>query len=258
MCVFSAPIVLNTISLWGMSGISKILCVNYLNAEANGLFSFGSKFGSIITIFGSIIGAVLIEEAYLEKNLASYRKRFSNIIQKLFIIYLITLFFAIPLLNIIYNFLWINNDYYYSKIILPFILLSSTFSSIGTNFGSAFQVTEKTSYIFTTTMFGTIVSIVISYLTINNLGILGLALAQMIGNLILVISRALFAYKLTGLKIDWKINIFLILIYVVISFVSIYVEILINLLIIAIITLITVFLFRNDIKRLLHLAITTK
>lgn len=213
MLRFSAPIVLNTVSLWGMSGISKIICVNYLDVSANGLFSFAGKFGTLITVVGSILGAAIIEEAYLEKNLESYCTRFSKLIQRIFDSYLILVCLAIPLLNILYDLLWMDTAYYESKILLFSILLGAIFSSVATNFGSAFQVTEKTNYVFITSMIGAIASISLSFSMINSLGVLAVAVGQMLGSLVLLLSRAFFAYKLTGLKIDWKKSILLIILF---------------------------------------------
>lgn len=216
---FCAPIALNTLSLWGMNGISKIICVNYLSSSANGLFSFASKFGAIITILGSIIGAVIIEEAYLIDDLDEYRKKFSKIINNIFTIYIIILWFAIPVVNILFDVLWINNAYYDSKLIVPFITLGAIFSSVSTNFGSAFQVTNKTIYVFLTSLIGSLCSVVLSFLLIKY-GLIGIACGQMVGSFALMISRAMFAYKLTNLSINWESIFLKITIFILIAFFS--------------------------------------
>ena len=251
MCKFSAPIVLNTISLWGMSGISKIICVNYLNASANGIFSFATKFGSIITVFGSIIGAVIIEEAYLVNDLDEYRIRFSKLINEIFSIYIIILWIAIPAINIIFDILWINNVYYPSKMIIPVITLSAVFSSVSTNFGSAFQVTDKTSYVFITSLIGSIISIIFSILFVNSIGVLGIAFGQLMGNLALIISRALFAYKLTKLNIGWKNQIIKITLFILIAIFSYRVTLIYNFILLLICSVIILMLYKKQIKTVL-------
>lgn len=246
MFTFSAPIVLNTVSLWGMNGISKIICVNYLNASANGLFSFASKFGSLITVFGSIIGAVIIEEAYLVNDLNEYKIKFSKIINTIFSAYIFLLWIIIPLVNIVFDFFWMNNVYFASKKIIPLVTLGAIFSSVATNFGSAFQITEKTMYVFFTSLIGSLCSILISLLLIDSFGIVGLSLAQMLGCLILMLSRAVFAYKLTGLTVNWKNILFQLLVLLFIVAISLSFSITYNVILIFVVSIIMMIQFKDS------------
>lgn len=252
MFTFSAPIVLNTVSLWGMNGISKIICVNYLSASANGLFSFASKFGSLITVVGSIIGAVIIEEAYLVNDLNEYKIKFSKIINTIFSTYIFLLWMIIPIVNIIFDFLWMNNVYYASKGIIPLVTLSAIFSSVATNFGSAFQITEKTIYVFFTSLIGSISSILISLLLIDGFGIIGLSLGQMLGSFILMLSRSLFAYRLTGLTVKWKSILFQLLVLLFIVTTSLSFSVTYNVILVFVVIIIIIIQFKNDVLLIIN------
>lgn len=251
MCLFSAPIVLNTVSLWGMSGISKIICVNFLDSSSNGLFSFGSKFGSLITIFGSILGAVIIEEAYLVKDLKEYKNTFSKLINKIFLLYLIVLYIGIPTINVVFDILWVDNAYYQSRTIIPLITLGSVFSCISTNLGSSFQVTDKTIFVFITSLLGSLCSVILSFILVEKFEIIGLAIGQLVGSLTLMITRAIFAYKLTGLTVKWGRTFIRIILFAFISILSFKLNVVYNLLFILVIILVLFFLFKDEIMSML-------
>lgn len=46
MLIYSVPLVLNITSLWLLNGFGRVIIVNKLGAEANGLYTFALKFGS--------------------------------------------------------------------------------------------------------------------------------------------------------------------------------------------------------------------
>lgn len=252
MCLFSFPIMLNTVSLWGMSGISKIICVNYLSAGINGVYSFANKFGALITVFGSIIGAVIIEEAYLEKSIESYAKRFSKIIQKLATIYFQSLMIIIPFVNIAYDVFLRNGGYYESKVLIPLVTTSAIFASLATNFGSAFQVTNKTSLVFITSLVGSLVNLGLSFYSVNKFGIIGLVISQMLGNLTLMLVRYYGAYKLTRLKIKFKRISFLVIQLATICIVSNTISLIGNAILSILIIILYLFIYRRKIKYLIE------
>ncbi|MCB8817597.1 oligosaccharide flippase family protein [Desulfosporosinus shakirovi] len=203
MLKFSAPMMLNIISLWLISGLSKVIVTNFLGTSANGLYSFANKFAVLVTTFGSIIAMALIEEAYDTDDLNKYTKKFTYIIQQLFKFYFSVVIVAIPLIQIIFELFLVNTDYYTSVYLIPLFLLYAVFTNVATNFGSAFQVTDKTNYIFTTTILGAVVSVSGSLILLNYIGLYGIIFGQLTGGLVMMLARAFFAYKLTGLNIKW-------------------------------------------------------
>lgn len=233
MIKFSGPLVINLISVWLITSANKIIITNFLGVSINGLYSFANRFSIVITMFGTIISMTLIEEAYIHTDIKKYATSFSIIIQKLFKLYFSMILVALPIINILYNFLN-KSEYIQSENYVIFLLLSSMLAAISNNFGSSFQVSNKTQYIFVTTLIGAGIAIVGSLTLIKSMGIFGVLLFQVIGNTAMMVSRAVFAYKLTGLAIDWKV-IIKYLIYTIVTAIIINFDIMIVTLIIVLI-----------------------
>jgi len=203
MVSFSAPLVLNLISIWLISGANRVIISNTLGVGQNGLYSFANRFAIIITMLGSIISMALIEEAYTLNDLKEYAESFSRIIQNLFKVYFSLIVLAIPSIQLLYHFFQ-STDFYQSANYVFLLLLNALFSTISTNFGSAFQVTNKTHYVFITTLIGAGVSIGGSLVLLHYFGIYGILAAQLAGSIAMMAARAAYAYKLTGLKVKWS------------------------------------------------------
>ena len=77
------------------------------------------------------------------------------------------------------------------------------FAVIANNFGTSFQVTDKTRYVFITTLRGGIATVGFSYLFYRQFGVFGVCSAYCIGTFIQMLSRAIFAKYMTGLKVQW-------------------------------------------------------
>ena len=213
MLLFSSPLVINNISVWLLNSANKILITTKISAEANGLYSFAGRMTIIITFFGAILSMTLIEEAYIMRDLTEYSRKFSIIIQKIFKIYLSITIISIPAIKLLYLF-FKNTVYYVSYKYVFLLFLGSIFCAIGNNFGSAFQVTNRTKYIFITTLVGGIITVGGALLLCDAIGIYGVLFSYVLGSLALMLSRAAFAYKLTGLSINW-LPVSLLLVYVV-------------------------------------------
>jgi len=255
MISFSAPLVLNLISIWLITGANRVIITNMLGADTNGLYSFASRFAIIVSMFGTIISMTLIEEAYIINDIKKYAASFSNIIQKLFKMYFSLIILAVPSIRLLYEVLK-NSGYYQSANFVFILLLSALFSAIANNFGSAFQVTNKTQYIFVTTLIGAGISVGGALLSLNSLGIYGVLIAQLIGTISMAVSRAIFAYKFTGLKIKWDIVIVLFLYVVLLGLLSALNNIFLLIIVIVANIIIVYFTNNQDISRIYHYSLS--
>lgn len=215
MIKFSAPLVLNTISAWLLSGMSKVIIVNKLGSEANGIYTFANKFSIIVTLIGSVINMAFVEESIINSKEEKIDEDFLSTVESLFEKFLSLLIICVPVINIFYIFI-MNTEYYNSKIYFPFLLMYALFSIMSTNVGTIFHVVNKTKYAFLTTLLGSIVFIVISVLGVEKYGLMCIALAQIIGSFMMFLTRYLFAIQNTKNRIKWKKIILLMIIYIII------------------------------------------
>lgn len=204
---FSVPLVVNAISLWLYSGSSRIIIRNYIGSYENGLYSFASKFSLVITLFSTVISMAVIEEAYSYKTLEEYSVKLSALIEKVSKAYFSLVMLAVPAINILYTIAFKKTDYYKSADYVFLLLLTALFTALANNYGSAFQVTDKTKYITFTTLLGAISAIILSLILVRPIGIYGILIGGTAGPFLMMLSRAVYAKKATGLKVNWGKNI---------------------------------------------------
>lgn len=236
MLLYSAPLVVNSIASWILNGFGRVIIFDSLGAEENGLYSFANKFTNIFLTIGNVITMALLEEAMIALRDKELMTKFTNIIQKIFEIFLVLLLLIMPAISIFYVFIK-NTEYSTSIYLLPILLLYSVFLIMSTNLGIIFKVVNKNKHQVTTTVLSSIVMIIFSYIFLNSLGIYSVIIGQLLSSVVMLMSRYYISKKFVNYKINWKPIIALIILYSVISLISLYAN-----LIVVIFTLIIIFI----------------
>ncbi|MDO5555310.1 MAG: oligosaccharide flippase family protein [Clostridia bacterium] len=246
MICFSAPLVINLISVWLISGTSKIIITNILGKTQNGLYSFANKFSIIITFVGSVLSMAIIEEAILLANENAFDNKFTKTMQFIFEKFISIIILALPIINIFYYFIK-ETEYYPSRYYFPFLLFYALLMNMSTNIGSAFQALNKTKYISITSILGSTFTIVISLLFINKIGIYAVLIGQLVGSILIMITRYIFVTNIGKIKIKWDKIFALTIIYMIIAFICFTATVYINIVITILLTLIIIYLNRDYI-----------
>ena len=192
---FSAPMVINTIATWLISGVGRMMISNVLGKEANGLYAFANKFSIIVTFIGTVLNMAVIEESILISKEKDFDSKFSGNIQFTFTKFLSLITLAIPMIMIFYEIIQ-STGYYESRMFVPLLLIYSVIMTMSTNIGAIFHAVSKTKYIFISTVIGAIFMTVISISLINQIGILAVILGQIAAALGIMFSRYIIARKI--------------------------------------------------------------
>ncbi|WP_349643640.1 lipopolysaccharide biosynthesis protein [Bacillus wiedmannii] len=201
MLMFSAPLVLNLTSIWLMSAFGRFIITKKISMDANGLFSFASKFSLIVTMIGSVVTMAIIEEAITSAKTKGFNSNFTRTIESIFKIFQSIILIAVPLIVIFYNIIH-KTDYYTSMQYAPWLLLYAVATTMSSNLGSVFQAINKTKYQFTTTVMGALVTVALSYGLISIIGIYAVIIGQIMGGIVMMLMR----YRLINKYIDFKIK----------------------------------------------------
>lgn len=249
MLAFSVPLVVNAVSLWFYSGASRVIIKNFIGSYENGLYSFASKFSLVITLFSTVISMAVIEEAYSYKTLDEYSQKLSYLIGTVSKAYFSLVLLAVPAINILYTIAFKKTEYYKSADYVFLLLLAALFTALSNNYGSAFHVTDNTKYITFTTLLGAAVSVIISLSLVGAIGIYGILLGGAIGPFVMMLSRAVYAKKATGLSVSWRKNILFLIIGSAISLsLAKFKNIIFQFIVFALILSVLLFEYRNEIK----------
>lgn len=218
MLKYSVPLVFNLTSMWLITGFGRFIITNRLGSEINGLYAFANKFSVIVNMFGAVINMAVIEEAILSVNENELGKKFKNIVENLFKMFQSAIIIALPVIMIFYFFIR-NTGYFISYTYVYWLLIYAVTMTMSTNIGSIFQSTNKTNYLFGTTIIGGLVTIIISYCFINKIGIYSVLIAQNAGALAMLFARYFFAKRFINFKINWKPIVLMLILYIFSSFI---------------------------------------
>jgi len=244
MIKYSAPLVLNLISVWSLSGFGRFLITYNLGAEANGLYSFAFKFSLLISMVGSVVNMAFIEETILtvksEKFILNYERQVVNIAK----LFLNICMLSLPLILIFYNFLE-KTDYYETYIYIGPLILYAFYNILSTNIGTVFQAYGQTNILFTTTVFGAAVNIIVSLLLVNSLGIWAIIIGQLTGSVVVSFSRYYLAFKKYKVNVYLKKILIMTLTYLIIYTFSIKINLLGNIILLIVILIYTIYKYKE-------------
>lgn len=216
MIIFSAPLVLNLISTWLITGFGRFIIKNRLGNDENGLYAFANKFALVISMLGSVINMAIIEEALISAKKEGIGESFIKTIENLFRIFQSIMIPAVPAITVFY-FMIKNTEYYESITYFPVLLLYSLIMIMTTSFGTVFQVINKTKYQFITTALGSAATVVIAVALIDRYKLYAVIFAQLLGSVVMLLSRYVFVNKYVSFKIHWLPVLFMLGLYCVAS-----------------------------------------
>lgn len=216
MLIFSTPLVLNLISTWLITGFGRFIITERLGSGENGLYAFANKFALVISMLGSVINMAIIEEALISAKKEGIGEGFIKTIENLFRIFQSIMLPAVPAIAIFYYIIKAT-EYYKSIIYFPTLLLYSLVMIMTTSFGTVFQIINKTKYQFITTALGSLVTVVVAVLFIDTYKLQAVVFAQLLGSVVMLMSRYIFVNKYVKFKIKWTPIIFMLMLYCALS-----------------------------------------
>lgn len=251
LLLFSLPMAANAISGWLIQGVGRVVINSNLGDSANGLYSYASKLGNLVTVVVGVVSMALMEELYIRMNDDDINEYFNKICNQIWIIILGIYAFVIPLIGLYYLFTAKTEYADTLQYVSPCILVACV-SAFSTNVGGAFQIKDLTKYIFLTTLAGGIVTSLVAVIAVSWLGIWGVILAQFLGALTLLAIRCVVARRLMDFRLDIKRSCSMLLLICLDSFILLKITSFWGLFIFAIVnTMILIVIYRKQIKEII-------
>lgn len=251
MIKFSAPLMLNVSVVYIVNNSGRIIVKSILGSQANGIYTFANRFASAVGTFGSVVAMAMIEEMILASKDKSISEYFMNTVQEIFKLFLSVMLLAMPVILIFYNFI-ASTDYYDSRLLVPYFLAYSVFSVMSTIIASVFQAIDKTKYIFITTIVGAFSIIGIGYFLVHRFGLYGVAIGQVCGTVIMYFIRYILVVDCMDSRLKYRPIIIIISYYALVSLVCIKSNIIIVCLVLALNIIITIFLNKSYISKIIN------
>lgn len=216
MLKFSSPLVLNTISMWLIPLLMRLIVKNHLGISSTGLYAFANKFNLIVNLIGTVVTMAVIEEAILSAAEEGAIDKFKDTIQQLFRIFQTLIIIAIPAVYIFYRFIK-NTEYFVTVHYIAWFLAYATAMTLSSNVGSIFQVIEKTQYQFVTTLLGGGAGVIVSLLLVNKIGMTAVLFGQFVGAITILLMRYFVAWKIVKFNIKWMPVLMDLVVFILIS-----------------------------------------
>lgn len=248
---YGLPLIPNLICWWAIQIFGKYFLALYCGANMNGIYAVSEKFPALFTTITSIFFLAWTENLIHEfdsKDSKDYNTTTFNVLFKFFLLVIAVLLPAIK----IYNQIAIGGDYSSAWTYIPPLLIGALFNALASFLGSFYTVTMKTMSALITSLIAGVVNIIVSIILIPHISIWGVTFANLITFFVFFIIRFYSVNKLTEIIIDIKLLLMPIAVIVIsmIFYYSIETMIL-QFLSFLIIAIISCFILKNDITRIL-------
>lgn len=178
MIRYSAPIVINSLSIYLITYTDKYMIKYIINDSEAGIYSIAAKIPGIVSVIVGIFNQAWlissIDEYENERNIMFYKKIFSAF-------YTILALLSSSLIIIIKPFIkiYVSKEYFSSWRYVPFLIVATLFNSLATYFGVIYSSAYKNREVAKTTLIAGCLNFVLNYLLINFFGTIGAVVATL-------------------------------------------------------------------------------
>ena len=213
---YSVPLIPNSLSWWAISSANRYIILLYLGAAANGIFAIAYKLPTILLMFVNIFYL-----AWQEKSILSYEREdrdeyYSTVLKKY-----IRILFSISILIVATNKIAlsyiVSEEFFEAWQYTPLLLLSIILSSIAGFYGTGYLSAKKTKGAFTSSLFGGIATVGLSFLLIPKFGLFGASIAIVFGYLILLVIRIIHMKNIFSIVFPYKLVIIMSFLLILVS-----------------------------------------
>lgn len=246
MMKYSLPLVPNSIFWWINSSMDRYSLSILTSLSTVGLYSVANKIPTILNVMITIF-----QQAWNLSAFQEFDKKDSKFFQNIFLLLTYISVFGGSLLIVLNKLLAIilfQKEFYDAWKFVPFLVLAFVFSAYNSYFGSFYTASKKTKGLFTTTLYGALLNLILNFSLVPIIGGNGAALATCLSNFIVFVLRLRNSKKIMDINYDLKLQILLIMLLFIQAFVSILNYQLINFAIFLIIDLIIFFSLKSQRK----------
>ncbi|KAA2215706.1 lipopolysaccharide biosynthesis protein [Chryseobacterium sediminis] len=212
MASYSLPLIPNLMSWWAISSASKFIILHYMGAEGNGLYAVASRFPALLLVINSVLLLPLQDRILKEENDATFNRLLGK-----FIMFEMALAFILGILSPLMTKVLVSKEYFETWQYMPYLYLGVGFNAIAGFLGLKYQKEKNTLKITLTTLLGAVVSIVLSIILIQYIGLQGISISFLLGFLVVLLVRYIDIYKNDILNFKF----FIIILLPVVSYLSI-------------------------------------
>lgn len=185
---YSIPMIPNELSWWIVHVSDRTIISYALGVAANGIYSVSCKFSNILSSIFNIFNLSWQESAALHINDTDKDEFFSNVINKVFNLFICFCIGILACLPFVFELL-IKDSYREAYKYVPILLLANIFSVLIGLIGSIYVAKKMTKEVAKTTMIAAIINLTIDIALIKVIGIYAAAISTLVSYMLLAIYR---------------------------------------------------------------------
>lgn len=194
MLKYSLPLIPNQVSWWAVSSINQYIVLAYLGISAVGIYTATLRIPSILTVLSDIFA-----QAWLLSALKDYgndeSKSFIKSMHQNFLVAITLLTSIIILLSYPLAILLLQGSFSEYWFISPLLFVSVYLGSLTGFVGSIFSAERKNNILALSTVVGAVVIVATSFLLVDKINILGIAISTLLGYYVIYIIRVIGVQK---------------------------------------------------------------
>lgn len=201
MVLFSLPLIPNNFSGWAMTSMDKYMLTYMMGAGYNGLYTVAHKIPSVVNMFSSVFNQAWNYSALEEQQSDDYKKYYKGVF-RIYSSYLFILASAVLCIIRPVMLIWVGSEFRQAWRYSPYLLIAIIFSCFEGFYVPLFVTTQKTNFLFISTLIGAIVNFVLNWRLIPLWGINGASLATVITHFTVWAVRGIIIEKYTNIGLN--------------------------------------------------------
>lgn len=252
LLIIAIPLFPNFLIYWLFNSCDKVMITNILGIGAAGIYSVGSKLGHCSQLIYTAFAGGWQYFAFSTMKDDNQVKSNSMIFEYLGVISFVATAFICAWSYLIFNILF-TDKYLTGYVVAPYLFLAPLLQMLFQVACNQFLVIKKTWPNMLILSSGVVINIVINYFLIPVLGIEGAAIATLLGYVVSDVICVVVLCKMKLMVINFKfvLSTIIMMIYIIAWRLMFSNKILIGTISAIIVSIIMIFLYREDLKRLL-------
>ena len=250
MCRYSLPLCFNTVSYWLLTSFNRVVYNLIYGNSASGIFSIGSRFGSIIALATTCFTYAWQDLAFskAEGEGEETSKLYTNACDKYQQFLSVATVLLLPFINIIFPIL-VKGEYRDALMLVPSFVVVAVLSGYNSFVGNVLYAIKEIKAITLSSVIAAIVNISLCYPLIMFLGGNGTNISTIFAMAVMIGVKAICLYKKVRFDIRIK-NIAFSALWIGVTTVLYYVDsIYVQFIVLVLNMIVSVFVFRKDIKK---------
>lgn len=203
MLNYSLPLIPNAISWWFINAANRFLILYGMGLDANGIFAISSRFPAILAILNSIF-MLAWQDVIIQNSQPQKSNNFAfGIFNKFLKLELCIMILLIPICRFLTAYT-VESSFEDSWKYMPLLFLGTAFSAFSAFFGSMYLQLKNTKALFTTTLIGGLINILITYILIPHIGLFAPGVGTLIGFISVFLLRVKNLVGIFNKMLDWK------------------------------------------------------